>query len=113
MKTPGFNRNQVKYLVIIAMLTDHIAWAFVPMESVPGQIMHFTRRFTGPAMACFRAVKKSLPCISENKFFMRCSLMCRDSRLSSQPLYNYLISALSGVIWMNSPALRRAGRSAR
>ena len=46
MKTPGFNRNQIKYLVIIAMLIDHIAWAFVPMESLPGQIMHFIGDFT-------------------------------------------------------------------
>ena len=29
--TKGFlNRNQLKYLVIAAMLIDHIAWAFVP-----------------------------------------------------------------------------------
>lgn len=49
------NRNQIKYLVIAAMLIDHIAWAFVPMESVPGQIMHFIGRLTGPTMACFLA----------------------------------------------------------
>lgn len=55
MKTAGFNRNQIKYLVIIAMLIDHIAWAFVPMESVQGQIMHFIGRLTGPTMACFLA----------------------------------------------------------
>ena len=45
------NRNQLKYIVIIAMLIDHIAWAFVPMASVAGQIMHFVGRLTGPTMA--------------------------------------------------------------
>lgn len=47
------NRNQIKYLVSVAMLIDHIAWAFVPMESVLGQVMHFIGRLTGPTMACF------------------------------------------------------------
>ena len=33
--TKGFlNRNQLKYLVIAAMLIDHIAWAFVPTASL-------------------------------------------------------------------------------
>lgn len=39
--TKGFlNRNQLKYLVIAAMLIDHIAWAFVPTASLLGQVMH-------------------------------------------------------------------------
>ncbi len=25
----GLNRNQIKYIVILAMLVDHIAWLFV------------------------------------------------------------------------------------
>lgn len=44
MKKLSLNRNQIKYLVIVAMLIDHIAWAFVPMASIPGQIMHFIGR---------------------------------------------------------------------
>ncbi|MDE6234027.1 MAG: conjugal transfer protein TraX [Lachnospiraceae bacterium] len=54
-KKISLNRNQLKYLVIIAMLIDHIAWAFVPMESVLGQLMHFIGRLTGPTMAYFVA----------------------------------------------------------
>lgn len=49
----SLNRNQLKYLVIIAMLIDHIAWAFVPMETALGQIMHLIGRLTGPTMAFF------------------------------------------------------------
>ncbi|MBQ8688059.1 MAG: hypothetical protein IJ512_05875 [Ruminococcus sp.] len=49
------NRNQLKYLVIAAMLIDHIAWAFVPTDSVLGQVMHFIGRLTGPTMAYFIA----------------------------------------------------------
>lgn len=55
-KPNGFlNRNQLKYLVIAAMLIDHIAWAFVPTASVLGQVMHFIGRLTGPTMAYFVA----------------------------------------------------------
>ncbi|MDE6052401.1 MAG: conjugal transfer protein TraX, partial [Lachnospiraceae bacterium] len=45
----------IKYLVIIAMLIDHIAWAFVPMNTVLDQVMHFIGRLTGPTMAYFLA----------------------------------------------------------
>lgn len=37
------------------MLVDHIAWAFVPLDSVLGQVMHFVGRLTGPTMAYFLA----------------------------------------------------------
>lgn len=65
--TKGFlNRNQLKYLVIAAMLIDHIAWAFVPTASLLGQVMHIIGRLTGSTMAymlaegyCYtRSVKK-------------------------------------------------------
>lgn len=55
MKLLWLNRNQIKYIVIVAMLIDHIAWAFVPMDTVLGQIMHFIGRLTGPTMAYFIA----------------------------------------------------------
>ena len=45
------NRNQIKYIAIIAMIIDHIAWAFVPTTSVLGQVMHVIGRLTGPTMA--------------------------------------------------------------
>ena len=53
MKT--LSRNQIKYIVIIAMLVDHIAWLFVPLDSFEGQAMHFFGRLTGPTMAVFVA----------------------------------------------------------
>ena len=47
----SLNRNQLKYIVVVAMLIDHIAWAFVTPLSLSGQIMHFVGRLTGPTMA--------------------------------------------------------------
>lgn len=55
MKDLRMNRNQIKYLVIFAMLIDHIAWAWVPTASLLGQVMHFFGRLTGPTMAYFVA----------------------------------------------------------
>ena len=49
------NRNQIKYIAIIAMVIDHIAWKYVPTQSILGQIMHFIGRLTGPTMAYFVA----------------------------------------------------------
>ncbi len=51
----GLNRNQIKYIVIVAMLIDHIAWAWVPTASALGQAMHFVGRLTGATMAYFVA----------------------------------------------------------
>lgn len=48
------NRNQIKYIVIAAMLIDHIAWGFVdPINPLLGGFMHFFGRLTGPTMAYF------------------------------------------------------------
>ena len=55
MQLRKLNRNELKYLAIVAMLIDHIAWGFVPLGSAAGQIMHFIGRLTGPTMAFFLA----------------------------------------------------------
>lgn len=55
MNIHKLNRNQLKYLALAAMLVDHIAWAFVPLASVQGQLMHFLGQLTGPIMAFFLA----------------------------------------------------------
>lgn len=48
------NRNQIKYIVIIAMLIDHIAWGFVDaINPLLGGAMHVIGRLTGPTMAYF------------------------------------------------------------
>ncbi len=45
------NRNQIKYLAILAMLIDHLAWKMFPNASVTAEVMHFIGRLTGPTMA--------------------------------------------------------------
>lgn len=48
----GITADLLKLIAIIAMVIDHIAWAFVPFGSVAGQAMHIIGRITAPIM-CF------------------------------------------------------------
>lgn len=52
---PGIAANTLKLIAIFAMLIDHIAWAFVPLGSVLGQVMHTIGRLTIPIMCYFIA----------------------------------------------------------
>ena len=54
-KSKGLNGNIIKYIAIVAMLIDHIAWTFVPFGSVLGQFMHIIGRITAPTMCYFIA----------------------------------------------------------
>lgn len=51
----GLSADSIKWIAIIAMLIDHIAWAFVPTYSALGQVMHIIGRITGPTMCFFIA----------------------------------------------------------
>lgn len=45
----------LKGIAIATMVMDHLTWAFVPLASGPGQIMHSIGRITGPIMFFFIA----------------------------------------------------------
>lgn len=49
------NAHQIKQIAIIMMVLDHIAWAFVPFDSILGQGMHTLGRMTAPIMCFFIA----------------------------------------------------------
>jgi len=51
----GLTASALKSIAIIAMIIDHIAWAFVPTASVLGVVMHGIGRITGPTMFYFIA----------------------------------------------------------
>lgn len=54
-KIPGLSANSLKLIAIVAMLIDHLAWAFVPSASLLGQVMHIIGRTTAPIMCYFIA----------------------------------------------------------
>ena len=93
------NRNQLKYLAIIAMIIDHIGWTFVDTLSVGGQIMHFFGRLTGPIMA-FMLYEGYMHTKNVKKYAFRLGLFA----LISWPAYSFyetrkIFSAQFGVIY--------------
>lgn len=51
----GMSAYTLKIIAVVAMVVDHVAWAFVPTESALGQIMHAIGRLTAPIMMYFLA----------------------------------------------------------
>ena len=51
----GIDRKTLKLIATVAMVIDHIAWAFVPTESMLGMVMHAIGRITAPVMCYFIA----------------------------------------------------------
>lgn len=50
-----WNRDLIKYIAIIAMLLDHIAWYLLPFASPAAQAFHVVGRITAPVMCFFIA----------------------------------------------------------
>lgn len=51
----GMSAHTLKTIAIVAMVVDHVAWAFVPTNSALGQVMHAIGRLTAPIMCYFIA----------------------------------------------------------
>ena len=51
----GLNRNLLKYIAIIAMVLDHVAFLFIPPFSLSYQICRFIGKLTAPIMCYFLA----------------------------------------------------------
>ncbi len=80
----SINRNQLKYLAIIAMVIDHIGWTFVSIASIQGQVMHFFGRLTGPIMA-FMLYEGYLHTKDIKKYALRLGIFA----LISWPAYSF------------------------
>lgn len=66
----GMTINTLKYIAIIAMVIDHVAYAFVPDGTILAIIMHFVGRITGPVMF-FSAVEGYHNTKNINKYMAR------------------------------------------
>ena len=55
MSKLSLNRTQLKFIAIVSMVIDHIAWGFVDFYSPLGQILHVCGRLTVPIMCFFIA----------------------------------------------------------
>lgn len=66
----GLSLNSLKYIAILAMTIDHIAFAFVPSGTAPAILMHIIGRITGPVMF-FSAVEGYHHTRSVRKYLFR------------------------------------------
>ena len=106
----GLNRNQIKYIVILAMLVDHIAWLFVYTYSLEGELMHFFGRLTGPTMAVFiaegyRYTKNVKGYLARLGVFALISWPCFSLMEANRILpvfsviYTYFLALLALIVW--------------
>jgi hypothetical protein len=64
------NRNLLKYLAVVAMLSDHIALAFIGMDKPLGIAMRVFGRLTAPIM-CYFLVEGFMHTRSKKKYALR------------------------------------------
>ena len=64
------NRNLLKYIAVIAMLSDHIGVAFVGMDNPLGVAMRVFGRLTAPIM-CYFLVEGYMHTRSKKKYALR------------------------------------------
>ena len=102
MKKP-LNSNTLKYIAIVAMLIDHIAWAFVPFSSVLGQIMHFIGRFTAPMM-CYFIAEGYFYTRNVKKYIVRIGIFAVISQIPfvvAEKLTAPPLMMIDGKLWIN------------
>lgn len=71
--TQGMTLNNLKYIAILAMVIDHITYAFVPDGTALSVVMHFIGRTTGPIMF-FSAVEGYHHTSNIRKYILRLAM---------------------------------------
>lgn len=83
----GMSSFALKTIAIIAMLIDHIAWAFVPTGTILGQIMHIIGRITAPIM-CYFIAEGYYHTHNMKKYALRLAIFALISHIP----YNYFMT---------------------
>lgn len=74
------NINQIKYLAVISMLCDHIAYAFLPSSSTIYMVMRLFGRIAAPSM-CFVLAQGFIHTSNRKKYFIRLFVFALISQL--------------------------------
>lgn len=90
--------NQLKTIAIIAMLLDHIAWLFLPTQSIWGQLLHAFGRTTAPIM-CFFIAEGYRYTSNRKKYLGRLLLFAAISHFPYVLCFQYAWYAKTSVFW--------------
>lgn len=87
------NKNQMKYIAIIAMLIDHIGMLFIPISTPLGAIMRFIGRLTAPTMSLFIA-EGYIHTSDKKKYGIRLFVFAVISQLAYAFMHGYSLARL-------------------
>ncbi len=92
----------LKLIMLVAMVIDHVAWAFVATDSIAGELMHTIGRMVAPMMAYFLAMG-----FVSSRNVMRYLGRLFGFALISQPVFMWfqyqigMADSIGDVIWGN------------
>jgi hypothetical protein len=88
IKLKSLSGNTIKIIAIIAMIIDHVGWAFVDTDSVPAMIMHTIGKLTGPIM-CYYIAEGNHFTRNRKKYVDRLALFVLISHIPYNLFFNY------------------------
>lgn len=74
----GLSACTIKYIAVLAMIIDHIAWCFIDTYSLIGEVMHAIGRMTAPIMTYF-IVEGFHNTRNSNKYLLRLGIFAAIS----------------------------------
>ena len=88
IKSKSLSGNTIKIIAIIAMIIDHVGWAFVNTDSVAAMIMHTIGKLTGPIM-CYYIAEGNHFTRNRKKYVERLVLFVLISHIPYNLFFNY------------------------
>ena len=94
----SLNRNTLKYIAILAMVSDHVALSFIPGDTLLYFLMRFIGRLTAPIMCFFISEGFYYTC-SKWKYGVRLAAFALISQFAFTLFYNGSLNSLFFTQW--------------
>ena len=88
IKLKSLSGNTIKIIAIIAMIIDHLGWAFVDTDSILAMVMHTIGKLTGPIM-CYYIAEGNHFTKNRKKYVERLALFVLISHIPYNLFFNY------------------------
>ncbi|MCR5624086.1 MAG: conjugal transfer protein TraX [Lachnospiraceae bacterium] len=91
------NRTAIKYIAVISMVIDHIAWLFLEQGTLSANILHFFGRLSAPTMLYF-LVRGYIHTSSRQKYMLRLFIFALISWGPYYMYYNFVFGENAGIL---------------